>query len=84
MKDNSTNFRNAAIQGIISRIKNENIQVIVHEPLIRDDSFLGCEVINNIDIFKSQSSIILANRDHEDLNDVSDKIFTRDLFNKDS
>ena len=84
MKDNSTNFRNSAIQGIINRIISQGIKVIIYEPLIQDSTFLKCELVKDLNTFKSISSLILANREHDELNDVSKKIYTRDIFNKDS
>ncbi|MDC1424097.1 nucleotide sugar dehydrogenase [Gammaproteobacteria bacterium] len=84
MKEGSSNYRNSAILDIITMLKDKGIKVIIFEPLIEDASFLDCDVLSELESFKSLSSIILANRDHEDLQDVSKKLFTRDIFNKDS
>jgi len=83
MKEGSDNFRESSIQDVIKLITLKGIKVIIFEPLIGDDSFDGLEVVNDFEEFSMQSEIILANRMNNELNSVSDKVFTRDIFNLD-
>ena len=83
MKEGSDNIRSSAVQGIIKRIMEKNIEVIIFEPSYAEISFYGAKLIRDLTKFKSLSDIIIANRDSETLNDVRTKVFTRDLFQTD-
>lgn len=83
MKSLSDNFRQSAIQGVMKRIQSHNIEVVVYEPTLKEDFYEGFQVIHDLNGFKETCDLVLANRMHNEIADIADKVYTRDLYSRD-
>ena len=84
MKSNSDNFRSSSIQDVVNILKNNDIKIIIYEPTLKNQKFFNnCKLCNNLNEFKEKSDVIIANRFTEELENVKEKVYTRDIYNKD-
>jgi UDPglucose 6-dehydrogenase len=84
MKSGSDNFRSSAVQDIIKKLQAKNVEVVIYEPVVKDSTFEGLRVVNDLGEFKSKSDVIVANRVTDDISDVEQKVYSRDIFHSDS
>lgn len=83
MKTDSDNFRQSAIQGVIERLKENRVDIVIYEPSLKEDTFEGFKVIQDFEAFKNTADVIVANRLSDELKEVREKVYTRDLFSRD-
>ncbi|WP_418139347.1 nucleotide sugar dehydrogenase [Oceanimonas smirnovii] len=83
MKQGSDNFRHSAMLGVLRRLQQQGVTVVIYEPTLQQHEFNGCLLVNNLEHFKQQADVILANRQHNDLQNVASKVYTRDIFGQD-
>ena len=83
MKSNSDNFRSSAILDVMELLRGEGVEIVIYEPTLHEESFCGYHCIQDLEAFKAGVDVILANRRTNDLADVAEKVYTRDIFNRD-
>ena len=83
MKAGSDNFRSSAIQGVIEKLQAKNVELVIYEPVVQEEMFEGIKVLKNLDEFKACSDVIVANRLENEIADVKEKVYTRDVFHSD-